>query len=66
VRDKVVIATKFEWEIDPDTLKTVGLNSRPDYRKRSVADPIREGKVRHFGLSEAGAPRSVARTRSSR
>jgi len=88
VRDKVVIATKFGYEIDPETRKTGGLNSRPDYLKRSVegslrrlrtdhidllyqhridptvpiedvagavADLIREGKVRHFGLSEAGA-----------
>lgn len=87
-RGRVVIATKFGYEIDPVTNRTVGLNSRPDYLKRSVegslrrlrveaidllyqhridpkvpiedvagavADLIRDGKVRHFGLSEAGA-----------
>jgi aryl-alcohol dehydrogenase-like predicted oxidoreductase len=89
VRDKVVIATKFGWNIDPDTgERRAGLNSRPDHVKH-VADamlkrlgtecidllyqhrvdpevPIEEvagavkelieaGKVRHFGLSEAGA-----------
>ena len=89
VRDKVVIATKFGWDIDATTGKATGaLNSRPDHI-RAVAeamltrlktdhidllyqhrvDPavpiedvagavkqlIAEGKVRHFGLSEAGA-----------
>lgn len=87
-RDKVVIATKFGYEIDPDSRKSLGLNSRPEYIKRAtegslrrlktdvidlyyqhridptvpiedvagaVQDLIREGKVRHFGLSEAGA-----------
>lgn len=87
-RDKVVIATKFGYEIDPDTREIKGLNSQPDYLKASVEgslrrlrtdvidlfyqhridpsvpiedvagavqDLIAEGKVRHFGLSEAGA-----------
>jgi aryl-alcohol dehydrogenase-like predicted oxidoreductase len=87
LRDKVVIATKFGWKIDPSTGKNVGLDSRPE-RIRQVADAslkrlrtdvidlfyqhrvdpnvpieevagavkelIREGKVKHFGLSEAG------------
>jgi aryl-alcohol dehydrogenase-like predicted oxidoreductase len=86
VRDQVVIATKFGWQIEDG--KSVGLNSRPEQVRR-VADaslgrlrtdvidlfyqhrvdpevPIEEvagtvgeliaaGKVRHFGLSEAGA-----------
>jgi len=89
VRDQVVIATKFGWNIDPDTGKREpGLNSRPDHIKRAVGgmlkrlktdridilyqhrvdpnvpiedvagavkDLIAEGKVKHFGLSEAGA-----------
>lgn len=89
VRDKVVIATKFGWNIDPDTgERHPGLNSRPDHIMRAVegmlkrlqtnridllyqhrVDPdvpiedvagavkelIAAGKVRHFGLSEAGA-----------
>jgi len=89
VRDQVVIATKFGWNVDPATGKQLeGLDSRPE-RIRQVADAslkrlktdridllyqhrvdpnvpiedvagtvkelIREGKVRHFGLSEAGA-----------
>ena len=86
-RDKVVIATKFGFEVDPVTKERRGLNSQPDYIKRvaegclkrlntdyidlfyqhrvdpnvpieevagAVKDLIKEGKVRHFGLSEAG------------
>jgi aryl-alcohol dehydrogenase-like predicted oxidoreductase len=86
-RNRVVIATKFGFDIDPATGKQHGVNSRPEHI-RAVAeaslrrlktdvidllyqhrvDPavpiedvagtvktlIREGKVRHFGLSEAG------------
>src|SRR4051794_23500151 len=89
MRDQVVIATKFGWNIDPDTgERRPGLNSRPDHIKRAVdgmlkrlktdridilyqhrVDPdvpiedvagavkelIEAGKVKHFGLSEAGA-----------
>src|SRR5574342_567635 len=88
-RGQVVIATKFGWEIDPETGEEQdGLNSRPEhirvaiegmlrrlksdcidllYQHRvdpdvpiedvagTVQDLIREGKVKHFGLSEAGA-----------
>lgn len=89
MRDDVVIATKFGWNIDPATgERDFSLNSRPDHIVR-VADamlsrlgtdridllyqhrvdpdvPIEDvagavkglieaGKVRHFGLSEAGA-----------
>ncbi len=88
VRDRVVIATKFGFNLNPDgSPGWVGLNSKPD-RIRQVAeaslkrlrtdvidlfyqhrvDPdvpiedvagavkelIQEGKVKHFGLSEAG------------
>lgn len=36
-RDKVVIATKFGWNIDPDTGKRgPGLNSRPEHIKTAV------------------------------
>jgi len=34
VRDRVVIATKFGFEVDPVTKERHGLNSRPDYIKR--------------------------------
>ncbi len=87
IRDRVVIATKFGFEVDPVTKERRGLNSRPEYIKRvaegclkrlktdvidlfyqhrvdpnvpiedvagAVKDLIQEGKVRHFGLSEAG------------
>lgn len=87
IRDKVVIATKFGFEL-PSPDGGQHLNSRPDYVRQSVdtslkrlrtdvidllyqhrVDPnvpiedvagtvkelIAEGKVRHFGLSEAGA-----------
>lgn len=86
-RDKVVIATKFGFDIGPDGRQR-GLNSGPQhirevaeaslkrlktdvidlfYQHRvddrvaiedvagTVKDLIREGKVKHFGLSEAGA-----------
>lgn len=86
VREQVVIATKFGFEIDRDR-KTIGLNSRPESVRRTTeaslqrlrvetidllyqhrVDPavpiedvagtvkelIREGKAKHFGLSEAG------------
>src|SRR3954466_8306931 len=33
VRDRVVIATKFGWKIDPATRKSVGLDSRPEHIK---------------------------------
>ncbi len=88
IRDKVVIATKFGFDIDPATgERRIGTNSRPDhiravaeaslkrlktdridlfYQHRvdpgvpieevagAVRDLIAEGKVGHFGLSEAG------------
>jgi aryl-alcohol dehydrogenase-like predicted oxidoreductase len=88
VRGQVVIATKFGFKIDPNTGKSVGLDSRPGHIKEvaeaslrrlktdridlfyqhrvdpdvpiedmagAVKDLIREGKVKHFGLSEPGA-----------
>ncbi|MFL9826252.1 aldo/keto reductase [Rhodoplanes sp. SY1] len=40
IRDRVVVATKFGWNIDPDTgEQRPGLNSRPDHVKR-VADAM--------------------------
>ncbi|MBV9701987.1 MAG: aldo/keto reductase [Methylobacteriaceae bacterium] len=87
VREKVVIATKFGFDLDPSTGQQRGVNSRPEHirqvaeaalrRLRTdvidlfyqhrvdpnvpiedvagvVKDLIRQGKVKHFGLSEAG------------
>jgi aryl-alcohol dehydrogenase-like predicted oxidoreductase len=86
-RERVVIATKFGFDIDPKTRQQRGLNSRPEHIKQvaeaslkrlktdvidlfyqhrvdpgvpiedvagAVKDLIRQGKVKHFGLSEAG------------
>jgi aryl-alcohol dehydrogenase-like predicted oxidoreductase len=86
VRERVVIATKFGWDIQDG--RSVGLDSRPEQIRRvaeaslrrlrtdvidlfyqhrvdpdvpiedvagTVGDLVREGKVRHLGLSEAGA-----------
>lgn len=87
-RERVVIATKFGFDIAPDGQRRAGLNSRPEHIKQvaeaslkrlktdhidllyqhrvdpkvpsedvagAVKDLIRAGKVKHFGLSEAGA-----------
>ncbi|QGF24035.1 aldo/keto reductase [Raineyella fluvialis] len=86
IRDQVVIATKFGWDIKDG--KSVGLDSRPEQIRRvaeaslkrlrtevidlfyqhrvdpqipiedvagTVGELIAQGKVRHFGLSEASA-----------
>jgi aryl-alcohol dehydrogenase-like predicted oxidoreductase len=89
VRDQVVIATKFGFDIDPNTgSRSGGLNSRPEHIKQvaeaslvrlgtdtidlfyqhrvdtdvpiedvagAVKELIQQGKVKHFGLSEASA-----------
>src|SRR5579862_1940490 len=89
IREQVIIATKFGWNIDPKTgERRPGLNSRPEHIKTATegmlrrlktdhidllyqhrVDPevpiedvaglvkelIQQGKVMHFGLSEAGA-----------
>ncbi|MBL8630482.1 MAG: aldo/keto reductase [Rhodospirillaceae bacterium] len=87
VRDKVVIATKFGFDIDPSTGQQRGVTSKPAHIKEvvtaslkrlrvetidllyqhrvdpnvpiedvagAVKDLICEGKVKYFGLSEAG------------
>jgi aryl-alcohol dehydrogenase-like predicted oxidoreductase len=88
IRDKVVIATKFGFDIDLETgARRGGTNSKPEHIKRvadgclkrlrtdhidlfyqhrvdpevpiedvagAIKELIAEGKVKHFGLSEAG------------
>jgi aryl-alcohol dehydrogenase-like predicted oxidoreductase len=45
VRDRVVIATKFGWDIDPETgARRPGLNSRPEHVKRAT-----EGMLKRLG-----------------
>ena len=86
-RDRVAIATKFGFKLDPANFKQAGLDSRPEHIKQvaeaslkrlrtdvidlfyqhrvdpevpiedvagAVKDLIQQGKVKHFGLSEAG------------
>ncbi len=87
LRDRVVIATKFGFDIDPSTRQNRGVTSRPERIRQAVdgslrrlgietidllyqhrVDPdvpiedvagtvrelIKDGKVRHFGMSEPG------------
>jgi aryl-alcohol dehydrogenase-like predicted oxidoreductase len=86
-RKQVVVATKFGFEIDPNTRERRGMNSRPEYIKKvvegslrrlktdyidlyyqhrvdpkvpiedvagTIKDLLKEGKVKHWGLSEPG------------
>jgi aryl-alcohol dehydrogenase-like predicted oxidoreductase len=88
LRDRVVIATKFGWKLEPDSGRPIGVDSRPAHIKDvadaalkrlrtdhidlfyqhrvdpavpiedvagAVSDLVKAGKVKHFGLSEAGA-----------
>ena len=45
VRDQVVIATKFGFQIDPDRKQSSGLNSRPEHIKEAV-----EGSLKRLGV----------------
>lgn len=96
VRERVVIATKFGFEIDQHGKQTGALNSKPDHIREVVdasltrlgietidllyqhrVDPhvpiedvagavgelVAQGKVRYFGLSEAG-PNTIRRAHS--
>ncbi|MEV4033556.1 aldo/keto reductase [Streptomyces umbrinus] len=50
VRDDVVIATKFGWDIDPDTGARNGLNSRPDHIRRAVDGMLKRLRTDHIDL----------------
>ena len=87
LHDRVTIATKFGFNVNPDGSRGGGVNSRPDHIRKvvdaslkrlqvdtidllyqhrvdpsvpiedvagAISDLINEGKVRHWGLSEAG------------
>jgi len=45
LRDRVVIATKFGFDIDPETRATRGVDSRPDHIRAAV-----EGSLRRLGI----------------
>src|SRR5215813_14993889 len=44
-REKVVIATKFGWKIDPKTGKQVGLDSRPGHIKQVAEASLKRLKT---------------------
>ena len=66
VRDKVVIATKFGFDIDPATRQSRGLNSRPEHI-REVAEAslkrLRTGVIDLFYQTESTR---TCRSRTSR
>lgn len=41
-RDKVVVATKFGFDIDPDTKQFKGLNSRPEHIRKVVEAQLKK------------------------
>jgi len=45
IRDQVVIATKFDFDIDPVTRENRGLSSRPEHIRRAV-----EGSLQRLGI----------------
>jgi aryl-alcohol dehydrogenase-like predicted oxidoreductase len=45
MRDRVVIATKFGFDVDPDTGKQRGLNSRPDHIKQVAEASLKRLKT---------------------
>src|SRR3954449_5988169 len=44
-RDRVIIATKFGWKIDPVARKSVGLDSRPGHIKEVAETSLRRLRV---------------------
>lgn len=51
VRDKVKIATKFGWDVDPDTgVHHGGVNSKPDHIRRAVEGSLKRLRTDHIDL----------------
>src|SRR6476661_4520603 len=51
IREQVIIATKFDWDIDPETGKRrPGLNSRPEHIKAATEGRLRRLKTDHIDL----------------
>lgn len=50
-RNKVVITSKFGWDIDPDTGQfRMGLNSKPEHMKRAVEGSLKRLRTDHIDL----------------
>jgi aryl-alcohol dehydrogenase-like predicted oxidoreductase len=50
-RNKVVITSKFGWNIDPETGRfQMGLNSKPDHIKRAVEGSLKRLRTDHIDL----------------
>lgn len=49
-RGKVLIATKFGWNIDPRSHKPVGLNSRPEHIKKAAEGSLQRLRVERIDL----------------
>lgn len=50
IRDKVIIATKFGFDVDPATRERRGRNSRPEFIRRSVEGSLKRLKTDHVDL----------------
>src|SRR5580700_1292245 len=50
VRDQVVIATKFGFDVDPSTGERLGLNSKPEHIKRATEAMLRRLGTDHIDL----------------
>ena len=51
IREQVIIATKFGWNIDPETgERRPGLNSRPEHIKTATEGMLRRLKTDHIDL----------------
>ncbi|MBX5181473.1 aldo/keto reductase [Rhizobium sp. NZLR5] len=51
VRGKVKIATKFGWDVDPDTgVHHGGVNSKPDHIRRAVEGSLKRLRTDHIDL----------------
>ena len=50
VRDQVIIATKFGFDIDPQTRQRRGLNSRPEHIKKVVEESLKRLKTDYIDL----------------
>ncbi len=60
IRDQVVIATKFGWNIDPQTgERRAGLNSRAEHIKTATEGMLKRLKTDHIDLNRSSGTRIV-------